>query len=302
MTWTRNGFPGAVLLLVSVWDAGAYGKVVSPPASVCKLGEMSDIQPAKDERHALRIVRVSSRFSDLLTVVKYFRAKQRSSMAPLVDLLSNSASRTEIPLRQPEAEGVEVEPRVLLGEAQPVTEGVRIEDDLFILAGRANWLLSEVTCRRMGVVTVNTTHKRLAVFASMWREYLAGKDVGIKDGDARLHVLTKMSRQGVHNDICSLTMLLNLAARSKTMRRRGPGTATRDAQSLLEELALITGQDFGLDAAAWIDWYEASGPYLYFDWKEMRMRVWDAADGAFFIDEDPSEPFRPVREPERGSR
>jgi hypothetical protein len=57
--------------------------------------------------------------------------------------------------------------------------GMIVEDDLFRSAGRASWLLKEVTGRSAPIVRVQTDPQALADLADDWEEWLAYLDGGM---------------------------------------------------------------------------------------------------------------------------
>jgi hypothetical protein len=56
--------------------------------------------------------------------------------------------------------------------------GSRIDDDLFIVAGRANWILQALTFRTFGSVDFATDPKAELGLQDHWRRYLAGEEIG----------------------------------------------------------------------------------------------------------------------------
>jgi hypothetical protein len=66
----------------------------------------------------------------------------------------------------------------VVGRHTPFPGHRRVEDDLFSRAGRASWLLKEVTGRSAPVVRVQTDPAFLADLARDWKEWLDRLDAG----------------------------------------------------------------------------------------------------------------------------
>jgi len=279
-----------VAMLPLSFDVGAAAAAPAPtqtppaPASpACKWSTLPKVPDVRGGSQIVKTIATTDRFEALLSIVKYLRSRPRKELKPILPLLE---SRSIVPLKDTAKFAVEVEPRVKLGDLPVDTEALREADDLFVVGGRANWVLSEVTCVRMGVVTTATPASRLKVIEHMWSELVDDKKVGLQGGDPRLPLLGKMSRQEVSSEIADLSLLVSRMARAKS---RGDAAeakkAEETAKALAVELELLTDERFGSDAAAWDDWFQKQGPFMYFDWKMMKMRV-KADPKAFFREEN----------------
>jgi len=251
------------------WVIVAALSAQSPPA--CKWSELPKVSDIRGGAQIVKTIATTDRFEALLSIVKYLRTRPPRELRPILALLER---RSIVPLKDTAKFGVQIDPRVTLGDLPPDTEALREADDLFVVGGRANWVLSEVACVRMGVVTSATPASRLRVIEHMWSEFIDHKKVGLQAGDPRLPLLAKMSRQEVTNEIELLSVLASRIARAKS---RGDSTeAKKDEEivrALAAELELLTEEKFGPDAAAWDEWLQTQGLYMYFDWKAMKMRV-----------------------------
>ena len=67
--------------------------------------------------------------------------------------------------------------RITSGELLFEGKGYQIDDDIFSVAGRANWILRTVTKRSFGIVRPNTTEEELSALQQKWKRYLNGEAV-----------------------------------------------------------------------------------------------------------------------------
>ena len=67
--------------------------------------------------------------------------------------------------------------RITNGDILFEGKGMQIDDDLFKIAGRANFILRNITKRNFGLIGMNSTTKDLTDLQTKWTEYLNGKKV-----------------------------------------------------------------------------------------------------------------------------
>src|SRR5947209_8613229 len=67
--------------------------------------------------------------------------------------------------------------RITTGDILFEGKGYQISDDLFRVAGRANWILRALTGKTLGYVKPKTSEADLAVLQAKWTKFLAGDQV-----------------------------------------------------------------------------------------------------------------------------
>lgn len=67
--------------------------------------------------------------------------------------------------------------RISSGEIMFEGKGYQVEDDLFTVAGRANWMLRNLTGKNFGHVKLKTTEEELGKLQQKWSRWLNGEQV-----------------------------------------------------------------------------------------------------------------------------
>lgn len=67
--------------------------------------------------------------------------------------------------------------RISSGEIFFDGRGLQVDDDLFLMSGRANWCLRLLTKRNFGSVKATTTSEQAEAIKAMWLKHLAGEEV-----------------------------------------------------------------------------------------------------------------------------
>jgi hypothetical protein len=67
--------------------------------------------------------------------------------------------------------------RIISGDILFEGKGMQIDDDLFSVAGRANFLLRNITGNNFGFVSIRSTAEELTTLQTKWTDYAAGKTV-----------------------------------------------------------------------------------------------------------------------------
>jgi hypothetical protein len=67
--------------------------------------------------------------------------------------------------------------RITSGEVLFEGKGYQTDDDLFTVAGRANWILRNLTQKNFGYVKLHTSGDELTKLQQKWTDFLAGKPV-----------------------------------------------------------------------------------------------------------------------------
>jgi hypothetical protein len=122
---------------------------------------------------ALNILRLEPSYGRLLDLAAY-AADHLPTMES--DLVSALTDKTQVGLTG--TADLTIPSRVRSGDMAATDHGDRIDDDLFIVAGRANWLLEALTCRTFGPIELSSDQARLLSVQRKWRRYFAGEDIG----------------------------------------------------------------------------------------------------------------------------
>ena len=215
---------------------------------------VKEAERIRSVREALEIVHSETRLQRVVAAAFYL-GKHREG---LVHLLPDLLSRREIGLT--ETADLIIPVRVSLGDLKSYGHGGRVEDDLFVLAGRANWILRVSTCRTFGAVDLYTPVPRLALLRELWKRRLAGEEIGLPIEDKRAGLLRLMSRQAISDAISALA----LAEVTKHVDRQ---------KEIASELQAVTGEKLGTSAATWNKWFDGVWHALYFDWRKVQMVV-----------------------------
>ena len=75
--------------------------------------------------------------------------------------------------------------RILSGEITFEGKGLQVDDDLFTVAGRANWILRNITDRDFGHVSPASTDSELKALQRRWEMWLAGESVAVYESPYR---------------------------------------------------------------------------------------------------------------------
>lgn len=67
--------------------------------------------------------------------------------------------------------------RITSGEIQFEGKGYQVTDDLFTVAGRANWMLRNLTKKRFGYIRPNTSDEDRTKLQQLWLRWLSGEQV-----------------------------------------------------------------------------------------------------------------------------
>jgi hypothetical protein len=224
--------------------------------------------PVANQSAALDIIARDSSYLSVVAAALYLLHQEGEGLRRLADLV---ADRRYVGLEK--TFDLLIPVRADLGDLQDQGHGVTVWDDLFIVAGRANWVLEETTCRTFGSIDLFTKPTRLKLISSLWQRYLDGEPVGVAYG-SKSTPDRMVSRSGIHDAIAELALS---GERQRWARAVGDNEMERrtamEAQLRANGLRAATGLDFGTDAAAWDRWNIQAAPFLFFDWTRMQMRV-----------------------------
>lgn len=163
-----------VSLIAMASIASAEGTLVSwSPVSIDGLSrEQFDAAKTRDGAAILELNLRASSWGECYEVLLGANAQREdeSIVRGLVEQLSN---RTETALRG--TSQLIIWERIVSGEILFEGKGYQVEDDLFQVAGRANWVLRRVLEKNFGIVRANSTPEELEDLARRWQQHLSGQ-------------------------------------------------------------------------------------------------------------------------------
>jgi hypothetical protein len=93
----------------------------------------------------------------------------------LKGLASQVSNKTKVDLKS--TNRLIIWERITTGEIQFEGKGYQASDDLFTVAGRANWILRNLTRKTFGYVKPNTSEEELSKLQQKWVRWLDGEEV-----------------------------------------------------------------------------------------------------------------------------
>jgi len=111
-------------------------------------------------------------WADAYLVAVGASSKKDSIIDKLIDQLEN-ASITKLKLTN----RLIIWERILSGDIIFEGEGLQVNDDLFSIAGRANWILRNITKKRFGFITPNSGTADIQALKGKWKQWREGKNV-----------------------------------------------------------------------------------------------------------------------------
>lgn len=183
--------------------------------------------------------------------------------------------------------------RISRGEILFEGQGVQIEDDLFQVAGRANWILRNLYAKNVGHVKPDSTEADRKQLYARWAEFLDGGDPAewTSPYPTQAKGLSEIrSRSALEALIVSLQSSLEKDAMIRACLRNVYGLAEmpsdpraqaqmcnpdRWTHSYLDNLTTdsLTKEHGMHDAGWWARWWKENGEAL----------VWDEKEGRFFL-------------------
>ena len=127
----------------------------------------------KSEEISKRNLEVSSWADAFLLMVGASGHKEDKNL--LKGLVSQIVNKSKAELKA--ANRLIIWERITSGEIQFEGKGYQVSDDLFTVAGRANWMLRNLTKKNFGYVKPNTTEEELAGLQQKWTRWLNGEQV-----------------------------------------------------------------------------------------------------------------------------
>ena len=177
--------------------------------------------------------------------------------------------------------------RIVRGDILFVGRGMQIDDDIFSVAGRANWILRTVFKKRYGTVRPGSTDKNRSALQIQWRKYVAGEIVTEEPNrytsqqagltelrspqaiNALIVSLRDSKQKREHTKLClkRLYQLDTLPTGEHPARLCSPDTSIH---GFLTVITTVTGQH---DYAWWVRWCRTN----------LRHLVWNAKTAKFDI-------------------
>jgi hypothetical protein len=102
-------------------------------------------------------------------------ASNKTSKGLLDGLVAQLANRTEHKLT--ETSRLIIWERITSGDIVFEGKGLQVDDDLFLAAGRANWVLRTVMQKNFGVVRSGSSPQELQALQNRWQKHLRGESV-----------------------------------------------------------------------------------------------------------------------------
>ena len=177
--------------------------------------------------------------------------------------------------------------RIVSGEILFEGKGYQADDDLFTVAGRANWILRNITKKNFGHVYPASTPAELEQLQKKWNQHLSGEPVAEYQTpyeSAEKGMSELRSPAAIEALIVSLNANPNKTALTKDCLKRiyklseipkegGPATMCDPDTMTHRYLAIMTGVEGTHDYAWWKNWWDASKNAL----------GWDKEKAQFFV-------------------
>lgn len=177
--------------------------------------------------------------------------------------------------------------RIISGEILFEGKGYQCDDDLFTVAGRANWVLRNVTKKNFGFITPASTQAELEQIQKKWNQYLNGEPVaeyqtpyesdekGLPElrSPAAIEALI-VSLNGNSNKTALTKDCLKRVYNLSEMPKEGGSATLCDPDTLTQRyLAIMTDVEGAHDYAWWKSWWD----------KNQNALDWDKGKARFFV-------------------
>jgi hypothetical protein len=178
--------------------------------------------------------------------------------------------------------------RIRTGEILFEGKGFQVDDDLFQVAGRANWVLRVLHKKNFGSIKPSSGTEEVKAIADRWRAYLAGQTVDEWESPFETNQEGLSEIRSLAALEALVTSLQPSAAKSKHVQRclkdlygvtdlptepGAPGRLCSPDPWIHTYLAKITDVDGGHTSEWWADW-----------WKQHKDQLeWNATDGKFTV-------------------
>lgn len=177
--------------------------------------------------------------------------------------------------------------RIISGEILFEGKGYQCDDDLFTVAGRANWILRNLTKKNFGFVTPASTTADLEQLQKKWNQYLGGEAVAEYQTpyeSAEKGMSELRSPAAIEALIVSLNVNPAKAALTRDclkkiynlseMPKDGGPPAMCDPDTMTQRyLAIMTGIEGTHDHAWWRNWWDTNKNNLGWDKEKARFFV-----------------------------
>ncbi len=177
--------------------------------------------------------------------------------------------------------------RIISGEILFEGKGYQADDDLFTVAGRANWVLRNITKKNFGFVTPASTAADLAQLQKKWNQYLNGEAVaeyqnpydsaeqGLSELRSPAAVQALIVSLGANPGKTALTKdcLKSVYNLTEMPKEDGPPAMCNPDTMTNRYLSLITDVEGVHDSAWWNKWWETNKNALGWDKDKARFFV-----------------------------
>jgi hypothetical protein len=219
----------------------------------------------------------------LLVVGAHSHKEDKALLKGLVSQLTDS---TEVELKG--TSRLILWPRITKGQILFEGKGFQVSDDLYLVAGRANWILRQLTKKNFGYVEPTSTKEQLAELQQKWKRWLDGEKVEEapseyptkEKGSSEIH-----SHEALEALIVSLkpsdakekltkTCLKKLYNLDELPKEPGAlGSLCNPDNYTFSYLSQLTGVTDAHDHVWWADWWKTNKSNL----------VWNPESAAFDI-------------------
>lgn len=163
-----------VCLVVSCGSSSTEENQTNIPNKARSSSSKTEQQAATSSKSELdakmKVVTSEKDYSALLSASRWFASHQKASLPKLVQLLTNSKF---VGLK--DSADLIIWDRIENGDLKSYGHGHVVDDDLFVVAGRASWILKEITGQKMGLVNMTTGDSAKLAVQEKWAEYLRGR-------------------------------------------------------------------------------------------------------------------------------
>lgn len=185
--------------------------------------------------------------------------------------------------------------RITTGDILFEGKGFQVEDDVFTLAGRANWILRAITKKNFGFVKPKPSAESLRSLQDKWKRWLAGEDV---EEYSTLYTAQDKGLEEIRSIAAVEALILSLQpSREKDQKTteclrtiyhidklptepNAPGRLCSPDSWAYTYLAKATDVTGNHDPTWWLEWWQENKTAL----------TWDSDTARFIIRKDTAKP------------
>jgi len=169
--------------------------------------------------------------------------------------------------------------RILLGDILFEGKGLQLDNDVFSVAGRANWMLRNITGKNFGLIKPNSTAADLAALRSKWLQWRAGKNVDeYKDlyeakekGLEEIHSLVAFEaliyslKPSEEKNLLTKNCLKNVYGLDEMPKEKGSSSYCNPDTYTFSYVGMLIGEktfDESKNYEWWVKWWNENKQYL----------------------------------------